>query len=76
MTAGTEALRWMKRQERRCRWQRRQGTTRKQVEIKGIKVTRLRQIQAVNCSCAPSTLVVNSCALVTFDQDKLQADTF
>ena len=60
MTAGTEALRWMKRQEKRGRWQEEtegtEGTTRKQVEIKGIKVTRLRQIHAVNCSCAPSTL--------------------
>ena len=66
MTAGTEALRWMKRQERRGRWQ--EGaeetgrTTRKQVEIKGIKVTRLRQIhgcQLLMC-CINAWIFVNS----------------
>ena len=62
MTAGTEALRWMKRQERRGRWQRRQETTRKQVEIKGIKVTRLRQIHGCQLlmSCINAWTFVNS----------------
>ena len=55
MTAGREALRWMKRQETRGRWQRRKEETGRppwwKKEIKVIKVTSLRLVHAVDCSC-------------------------